>query len=418
VGQTTARWIVALAVGATLVIVPIAASSEPLTLRAPDASLHWRGGFEDAVSISEPALYSQPGVCRTLRCEEVFVNVQLAPDTWGRAPGGVQIAIDWFPNEDNDLDLYVYRENGSLAGRSDGVMASTGEAVRLANAENGRYRIVVVPRLVRGSMAYEGLVTVEHDPPRLPVRPLLPNLITLPPRHVELRTGAYYTDPGADDTSSCYPEEIAEQGARRCLRFDQVIANLGEGPLELHYDANGLGSDQPVRQRVYWSNGAYQDFQVDRYEFHPAHAHFHYKNFGQAFLYRRHPDGTLEKIREGRKNGFCMIDVENVRFEGHAVGAPGPGAAPRHYYFPRCNTPAEENEARTVMVNGISTGWADVYNWYLADQYIEISGVPDGDYVLETVAHPARTVHETSVEDNTARIALRLQGERVSIIPG
>ena len=68
------------------------------------------------------------------------------------------------------------------------------------------------------------------------------------------------------------------------------------------------------------------------------------------------------------------------------------------------------------MVNGISVGWADVYNWFLADQYIEISGVPDGVYVLETVANPTRTVHETSYADNAVRVTIRLRGDTVDLV--
>ncbi|MGH8974122.1 MAG: lysyl oxidase family protein [Acidimicrobiia bacterium] len=216
--------------------------------------------------------------------------------------------------------------------------------------------------------------------------------------------------------SSCYPEEVAEQGARRCLRFDQVIANVGDGPFELRYRMEGLATDQQLRQRIYASDGTFTDVVVDSYEFHPVHAHFHYKNFGQAFLYRPRPDGTMEKIRESRKNGFCMIDVENTRFGADPNGVPYKGEAPRTYYFPRCNTATERDEHGTYMVNGISVGWADVYNWFLADQYIEISGVPDGVYVLETVANPARTVHETTFDDNTARITIRLRGDSVELV--
>lgn len=236
--------------------------------------MRWEGAFRDAAGVSDPRLYTRPGACHLLRCDELAVDVDLPTAVWSDAAGGVQIAIDWFPDEDNDLDLYVYGEDGSLAGRSDGVMASTGEAVRLGNAGNGRYRVVVVPRLVRGPLAYRGLVSVEREPSPLPRRALLPNLIALAPRQVALRTGAYYTDHKVDGTPSCYPEEVVERGARRCLRFDQVIAKVGEGPLELHYDLGGLATDQPVRQRVSWSDGCHQDFQVDRYEFHPAHAHF------------------------------------------------------------------------------------------------------------------------------------------------
>jgi hypothetical protein len=112
-----------------------------------------------------------------------------------------------------------------------------------------------------------------------------------------------------------------------------------------------------------------------------------------------------------------MIDVENTRFGLDGNGVPYKGEAPRTYYFPRCNAPTEHDERGSSMVNGISVGWADVYNWYLADQYIEISGVPDGVYVIETVANPTRTVHETTFADNTARTTIRLERDTVTVLP-
>jgi hypothetical protein len=362
-------------------------------------------------------LYSSPDACGRLPCQELTLDVELPNGMWDGASGGVQIAIDWAPLEDNDLDLYVYGPDGALAARSDGIMASTAESVRLPDTRNGRYRIVVAPRFVPGRMAYRGSAHVERNPPAAPLRPLLPNLVSLPARNPHLRTGAYFADHGTERTPSCYPEEAAEQGARRCLRFDQVIANLGEGPFELRYRMEGLATDRQLRQRVYSSDGSNTDFVVDTYEFHPAHAHFHYKNFGQAFLYRQRPDGSLAKVRESRKNGFCMIDVEDTRFGVGPNGRPSTGEAPRTYYFPRCNAPTERDATGTYMVNGISPGWADVYNWFLADQYIEITGLADGLYVLETVANPAHTVHETNLDDNAARVLIRLRGDDVEIVP-
>ncbi|MCA1843608.1 MAG: hypothetical protein LC792_10570 [Actinobacteria bacterium] len=375
----------------------------------------WAGSFRDALGASQPQAYAASGSCDHLGCDELVVDVALPAGIWDGHPGGVQIAVNW-PDEENDLDLYVYGPDGLLAGKSDGVIASTGESVRLQDAANGRYRVVVVPRVVVGPMVYQGFAEVERNAPVEPVRPLLPNLVALPARNPHLRTGAYYADHKQDGSPSCYPEEIAERGARRCLRFDQVIANQGDGPFELRYRMEGLATDQQLRQRVYASDGTFTDYKVDTYEFHPTHAHFHYKTFGQAILYRARPDGSLEKIREGRKNGFCMIDVENTRFGVDPRGVPYQGEAPRTYYFPRCNAPTEHDEHGSSMVNGISVGWADVYNWFLADQYIEITGVPDGTYVLETLANPARTVHETTLADNAARVTIRLQGDTVELV--
>ena len=385
-------------------------------LRDPTGIVVWDGSFEDAAGVSAPEVYAAPGSCTEPSCWEYGLDVDLPAGVWDDGAGGVQIAVDWFPHESNDLDLYVYGPNGSLAARSDGTFASTGESVRLPAATNGHYRVVVVPRFVEGAMAFHGFVEVERAPAVEPRRPLLPNLVSLAPRNPHLRTGAYLVDHEADGTPSCYPEETVEQGARRCLRFDQIIANHGEGPFELRYRMEGLATDQQLRQRIYSSDGSFGDVAVDTYEFHATHAHFHYKSFGQAFLYQPRPDGSLQLVRESDKNGFCVIDVENTRFGTDGSGTPYRGEAPRTYYLPRCNAPSERDEHGISMVNGISAGWADVYNWFLADQYIEVSGVPDGIYVLETVANPARTVQETTADDNTARVRIRLEGDTVELV--
>jgi len=390
------------------------APARDVVLRDVGHGVSWTGSFQDAARPSEWRAYSAAGSCDHLGCGELAVGGALPADVWAR-PGGVQIAVNW-PDEENDLDLYVYGPDGLLAGKSDGVIASSGESVRVQNAANGRYRVVVVPRVVVGPMGYQGFAEVERNTPVEPVRPLLPNLVALPARNPHLRTGVYYADHKQDGSPSCYPEEIAERGARRCLRFDQVIVNNGDGPFELRYRMEGLATDQQLRQRVYNSDGTSTDFKVDTYEFHPTHAHFHYKTFGQAILYRTRADGSLEKVREGRKNGFCMIDVENTRFGVDDRGVPYKGEAPRTYYFPRCNAPTERDEHGTYMVNGISAGWADVYSSFLACQFVVIDALPNGDYTLQSTTNAKHVAGEECYGDNTVWTGLRINGNVVTVI--
>lgn len=49
---------------------------------------------------------------------------------------------------------------------------------------------------------------------------------------------------------------------------------------------------------------------------------------------------------------------------------------------------------------GLSVGWGDEYQWYLLDQTIEITGVPDGRYRLRAIADPANHVVEADETDN------------------
>jgi hypothetical protein len=49
-----------------------------------------------------------------------------------------------------------------------------------------------------------------------------------------------------------------------------------------------------------------------------------------------------------------------------------------------------------------------MYDWYLPDQYIEVSGVPDGYYILETLADPDNTLREADETNNCGAVLIRL----------
>jgi len=334
--------------------------------------------------------------------------VALGSNAWTK-PGGVQIGIRW-ANEDDDLELRVTGPDGAVYA-SEGIV-STAESVLVPSAPDGVYTVEVTSA-GGPDIAYEGVAQVERDLRAKPARRLLPDLVSLPARNLNFAVGAYLLNPveGGLSVNSCYPEEMVEQDARRCLRFDQIVENVGEGPFELRYklppeDAYPSGEPNLVTfenlvQRIYWSDGrAPEDRVADTYEFHPAHAHFHYRNFAVSSLSRVEPDGTKTVVARGRKNGFCMVDVENTWFGRR-------GDAARTYRPPACLAPTHGEE----NINGISRGWADVYNWYLADQYIEVSGLADGDYVLETVADPAATVAESDDTNNCSAVLITLSDQ-------
>jgi hypothetical protein len=404
-GATVIRRAAQIALLASLLGATGAFAATPSTARLADPAgqVRWQGA-----EFQGPASPPRPETCATAECDEFTLRLRLPARTF-RRPGGVQVGIRW-RDENQDADLFVFDPDGVLAAKSDGFFASTAESVQLDRPANGEYRVVVVPRFTNGEpMAYEGQAQVERPARRRPVRRLLPDLVAQPPRHLSFSIGGYLFDPGVptDGVTSCYPEEVLEDGASRCMRFDQIVANFGDGPFELRYRMEGVATDQQLRQRIYRSDGSYRDRLADTYEFHAAHAHFHYKNFAVSRMWAADARGrkTGERpVRTGDKNGFCMIDVENSWF-GRI------GDAARAYYFPRCNAPTERDESGTYMTNGISVGWADVYNWYLADQYIEVSGVPDGCYMLVTEADPRNTILERDEHNNLARALLSLDGD-------
>lgn len=397
--------IVSLVVTVFLSATPTASASTPdLSLTGMNETARFSGHFGSAGVVA-----SVPESCAVTPCHEIFLDVDLRARDWN-PDGGLQVGLRW-TDEEQDLDLYVYRPGGGLAAKSNGFYASTGEAVLITAPSSGRYRILVVPRDT-ADVAYEGVAQIERGTAPAPVRDLLPDLIALPPRHATFSTGTYLvSEPGALPTS-CYPEEIIEDGAQRCLRFDQILGNVGAGTFELRYDANGVATDQQLLQRVYRSDGSWSERPAGRYEFHPTHAHLHYRNFAVSELWASDEHGRRlgdEPVRVGSKNGFCVQDVENIWFGRH-------GDAARSYYFPQCDAPTDSGTSGPVLRQGMSVGWGDVYNWFLPDQYIEVSGVPDGYYLLDTTADADGLVLETSEHNNSASALIRICGQAAEIV--
>lgn len=82
-------------------------------------------------------------------------------------------------------------------------------------------------------------------------------------------------------------------------------------------------------------------------------------------------------------------------------------------YLP-CAAGAGDDGAETGGIghlDGISTGWADSYT-----KHLEISGIPDGDYLLELVVDPGGVFHESDAGDNRARNGIRLRGETAEVV--
>ena len=252
------------------------------------------------------------------------------------------------------------------------------------------------------------LAVAMADPrPDVEPRSLLPDLASLPP------DGFTFTAPDGS-TDGCLDHE-EEQGARRCLRFTTYLTNVGQGPLDLGvarlnrgmlevYDAVG---ERLLVQRLHATDGSWQERYAGSAEFHGVHDHFHVAGLVAFSLHAVDGAGVAASNASaaGGKTGFCLFD-----------GAPGDGGevpVGRRTYQ-RWNCKALDNLGVGM---GITPGWVDRYNWTLADQYLEVSGVPDGDYELTVVADPAHAILEGSLANNVATVRLRIVGQSVVVLP-
>ncbi|MBS1188845.1 MAG: hypothetical protein H6R10_637 [Rhodocyclaceae bacterium] len=129
--------------------------------------------------------------------------------------------------------------------------------------------------------------------------------------------------------------DVGTVGVRRLLQFDVAILNAGDGDLVV--------GDRSDPNNIY----------ANLFEYAPCHQHFHINDFSLYELLRA---SDRSVVATSRKLGFCFRD--NLDYMG------GPSA---HYL---CTD------------QGISSGWADLYARETDGQWIDITGIPEGDYIV------------------------------------
>ena len=235
--------------------------------------------------------------------------------------------------------------------------------------------------------------------------PLLPNLVPLPPAtFVGPFTGLLdtfgYAYPAPLVVNGCLPDETARRSALRCLRYDTAAANRGTGPLEIAYRVEPPETN--AYQVVHNQDGSTTDRFAVASEFHPTHAHFHFQSFYVTSLWKYAGGKRVGRkpVASGNKSGFCPEDSGEDE-------APGPQSESTY----GCLTGYRMGPAGPEQVVGISAGWYDTYRVHLPDQYLEITDVPDGLYLLEVELDPDDNVLESNERDNKVCVLVRLKGD-------
>jgi len=167
----------------------------------------------------------------------------------------------------------------------------------------------------------------------------------------------YVTNESFDPGSCEVVEGMITAGAHRLLRFNTESRNLG-------------GSDVVLPSPIDNPNFEYQE----------CHGHYHFKGFAAYRLLDK--DGNVAQI--GKKVSFCLLDVY------------------------RWNSSAARNSKYTCDNQGIQAGWSDVYDSGLPGQWVEIDGLPAGNYQLEITINPARVLIEGDYGNNVTTVPVRI----------
>ncbi len=140
---------------------------------------------------------------------------------------------------------------------------------------------------------------------------------------------------------------VGGTGYRRLLRFDTVLMNGGDGDLVV-----GSPTDP--------SNPYHSVF-----VFSPCHNHYHIDGFSNYQLLNI----NRTVAAQGHKQAFCLEDRLKYTNDNKSSGY-------------------------NCAFQGITTGWADWYFKQLSGQWIDITGVPEGDYIVHVEINAAHTFDE------------------------
>ncbi|HEX2293786.1 MAG TPA: hypothetical protein VHN37_00580, partial [Actinomycetota bacterium] len=198
------------------------------------------------------------------------------------------------------FSFQVFDPSGSARGSENlGTGLYSGETLH-EDPEKGTWRVEVSADGVTDS-TFRMRAKLEARRPSLGTKkgPVLPNLQVLPPHEatflMPVTNGSQGDPPQGAPGDSCHPEERAQDGAVRCLRFAFGVRNTGRGPMHLFYEG-GPPQPHPLTQRVHRADGTYFDHDAGMAVWHESHAHYHHGDAVavQLFAVTDREKGTLE----------------------------------------------------------------------------------------------------------------------------
>jgi Lysyl oxidase len=196
------------------------------------------------------------------------------------------------------------------------------------------------------------------------VQPLFAQQAALPNLYPRM-SDFYITGETFSETDDSVLDECIDPGDHRLLRFTIGVANNGSA------DAY-IGSPQDNPRHFVWSN---------------THGHYHVARFNEYRLLNIRG----YEVTRGFKQSFCMIDIEPLNARSPTLSS-----------------------GYTCENQGISVGWADLYDSSLPCQFVDLKGVRDGVYILEVRTNAQRIIAESDFNDNLARVRLRFDGDTVT----
>jgi len=201
---------------------------------------------------------------------------------------------------------------------------------------------------------------------------------------------------------------IQHTSAGRLLRFESALGNIGRGPIEVRPNENRPcpSGQRHATQVVYRDTDGSRRFRRDVdtdlarrsagcMVFHPAHNHWHFEAASRYSLFQPKIDRPVRVAH--RKMSFCLRDSRRV---------PASYGTFRYVaFYGACSRDS---------LQGISIGWADVYQSFLPGQAMRLpASARDGLYCLAIRVDPRNQLLESNDDDNTSVRAFTMTGDRI-----
>lgn len=202
--------------------------------------------------------------------------------------------------------------------------------------------------------------------------------------------------------------QIGWVNGRRMLRFTAMMVNIGAGHFEVRGSRANTSSPMLVSQVIFKTTA--RDSDVSRVIPTGAegkwsgdgHNHWHVQEMMRFDMW-----GDSGNLR-GAKVGFCFLDSDPYNLSL-------PGASSSFYY--RGSWCATTPSALSNRM-GISVGWGDEYEWYLAWQWVDITGIGSGTFTVRSKVDPYGFFLEED-EDNQCtwtRVSFTTTSNAVSVL--
>jgi hypothetical protein len=184
------------------------------------------------------------------------------------------------------------------------------------------------------------------------------------------------------------------------LGFRSAVSNVGRGPLVISGRRTSADNATMTADQVVERAGAPREVVRDvgrlRYVVSPDHRHWHLLGFDR---YQLRPAGQPAPAVSDRKTGFCLGDRYSTvgrRLAGHRADPA---------YTSRCGL----GDPQLMDIReGISVGYGDDYAATLEGQYLRLTGLSSGRYVLVHRVNSERRLRELRYGNNAASLLLEL----------